>query len=591
MMCRQERQSFIFNALGMLGRWRSKTSSSTFPAHYFIDEFNMFDASALKSLDDRSDDYGIEIDLPTSMARLAKELFEHTEWAQDIPSHLLMRDDNQITVYYYQLDDEAKDWLQQQMLEAGQHATANTLIALREAERDPANATVPNLEVLTQAIGEYIKQDAIDGWIYAIGDDGEALPWLVTSIALQEMSNGQECVAMHLTTNSVAMANNDYSRPNSRPFYFFSGDVVNKRVADIMTAKGFMKETPELKAAYVKSLKSFVDFEPRVSEQFVATGSALEVNLDERYQNPERIKLSAPMKVVNDEDLVKRRFFTHTQSPFWAVQGRDFTSIPIHPMVLCFNLETHTNMWVHVDNMEPYEYDPDLRQKLILPEHHRDLIDILTQDMDVLMDDIVVGKSGGTTILCKGAPGLGKTLTAEVYSEVIKRPLYRVHSGQLGIRSEEVEENLARILKRAQRWGAVLLLDEADVYIRQRGNEIDHNAVVAAFLRTLEYFHGLLFMTTNRTQDVDDAIASRCIATIQFEAPRKEDATRIWNVLSEQFEFPLTDTLIDELTNHFNDISGRDIKELLKLSAKWCRQKKVPPSMDVFLSCSQFRGL
>jgi MoxR-like ATPase len=41
--------------------------------------------------------------------------------------------------------------------------------------------------------------------------------------------------------------------------------------------------------------------------------------------------------------------------------------------------------------------------------------------MDVLMDDIVAGKSGGTTVLCAGPPGVGKTLTAEVYSEIIRR--------------------------------------------------------------------------------------------------------------------------------------------------------------------------
>lgn len=138
-------------------------------------------------------------------------------------------------------------------------------------------------------------------------------------------------------------------------------------------------------------------------------------------------------------------------------------------------------MWIHVDNLTDYQYDSSLREKLILPEEHRDLIDILTQDMDILMDDIVAGKSGGTTILCKGAPGLGKTLTAEVYSEVVGRPLYRVHSGQLGVSSENVEKNLEKVLKRAQRWGAVMLIDEADVYIRRRGNEIDHNAVVASF--------------------------------------------------------------------------------------------------------------
>src|SRR3546814_2642760 len=53
-------------------------------------------------------------------------------------------------------------------------------------------------------------------------------------------------------------------------------------------------------------------------------------------------------------------------------------------------------------------------------------------------------------------------------------------------------------------------LDEADVYIRCRDNDLEHNAIVAEFLRTLEYFNGLLFMTTNRINDVDDAILSRC---------------------------------------------------------------------------------
>lgn len=222
-------------------------------------------------------------------------------------------------------------------------------------------------------------------------------------------------------------------------------------------------------------------YAPKTNQQFIAHGSGTVVNLAQQYQTAERLPLPAPMRVVNDEDLVKRKFTTKTDAP-WQYQQRYFNAIPIHPMILCFNLETHSNMWIHVDNLVEYQYDPGLRDKLILPPRHRDLIDILTQDMDVLMDDIVAGKSGGTTILCKGAPGLGKTLTAEVYAEVIGRPLYRVHSGQLGINSAEVEKNLETILKRAQRWGAILLIDEADVYIRTRGNDIDHNAVVASFL-------------------------------------------------------------------------------------------------------------
>ena len=552
----------------------------------------MRDASVLEDLSTRGEThYGISIDLPTEIAKLAKARFLDAEWAQDIPNYLLLRDDNQISVYFYQLDEIAKDWLHEQMSAAGHRVAASTITALRSAERDPANYIIPNLMVLAQAISAYIKRDAIDGWIYAFGEEGEPLPWLVTNITLQEMSNGQQTVVMHLTANTVAMSNNDYSRPNSKTVFFFSGDTVNHKVVDILASKGFMKETSELKQAYQASLDTFIQFVPQTNEQFIAHGSALEINLEERYHTPTPIKIPAETKVINDEELVKRKFFTKADAPFWLNQGLDFSAIPIHPMILCFNLDTHSNMWVHVNNLTAYRYDANLREKLVLPERHRDLIDILTQDMDVLMEDIVAGKSGGTTILCKGAPGLGKTLTAEVYSEAIQRPLYRVHSGQLGVLSDEVEKRLETILKRAQRWGAVMLLDEADVYIRKRGNDIDHNAVVASFLRTLEYFHGLLFMTTNRMDDVDDAIASRCIATIQYEPPNAADSKRIWQVLSRQFEFDLSEGLLDELTEQFRGISGRDIKELLKLTAKWCRQKQVPPSLEVFRSCSQFRGL
>ena len=34
-----------------------------------------------------------------------------------------------------------------------------------------------------------------------------------------------------------------------------------------------------------------------------------------------------------------------------------------------------------------------------------------------------------------------------------------------------------------------------------------------------------------------------------------------------------------------------NIKELLKLTAKWCRQKNVAPTLDVFKTCAQFRGM
>ena len=534
---------------------------------------------------------GIAIAISTAIAKEAKTSFSNATWVQNIPAYLLLRDDDEITIYFNQLDDIQKDWLLGKLTDGGHVSTAGTVAGLRQAEKDPANSEIKGLKMLAQALGQYLMRDMIDGWIYTIGGQDEQMPWLVNNIYYREGQNAPPNVAVHIVANTPLMTLDEVSRPNSRYIYFFGDDLRHRKVADILASKGFVKETPELKTVYLKSIHKFSGYLLKRNEQFLAEGEGLEVDFEKNRRSAERIIFDTPNKVINDEGVMTRKFFTQLDSPLWATIGRIYSEIPIHPKIFCFNLETHTSMWIHVDRLSEYQYNPSLREKLILPEEHRDLIDILTQDMDVLMEDIIAGKSGGTTILCKGAPGLGKTLTAEVYSEVVGRPLYRVHSGQLGVDSETVEASLDRILKRAQRWGAVMLIDEADVYIRQRANDIDHNAVVAAFLRTLEYFHGLLFLTTNRVDDVDDAIASRCIATILFDPPVMEDAKRIWRVLADQFEFRLTDRLINDLSKEFDGISGRDIKELLKLTSKWCRRKNVKPSVKVFKSCAQFRGL
>ena len=141
------------------------------------------------------------------------------------------------------------------------------------------------------------------------------------------------------------------------------------------------------------------------------------------------------------------------------------------------------------------------------------------------------------------------------------------------------------------RWNAVLLLDEADVYIRRRDNDLEHNAIVAEFLRTLEYFSGLLFMTTNRTGDVDDAILSRCIATIQYETPDRADASRLWRLQADQFGATLDDELVEALTAAYPTASGRDIKELMKLATRYAKAKQTALSEDVFRLCAQFRAI
>jgi AAA+ superfamily predicted ATPase len=129
------------------------------------------------------------------------------------------------------------------------------------------------------------------------------------------------------------------------------------------------------------------------------------------------------------------------------------------------------------------------------------------------------------------------------------------------------------------------------VYIRRRDNDLQHNAIVAEFLRTLEYFSGLLFMTTNRVGDIDDAILSRCIAVIDYQPPGPDDARRLWRTLAAQLGADLPDALVESLLADYPGASGRDIKELLKLTSKFCRHRGQPLSAAAFAQCAVFRGI
>ena len=463
----------------------------------------------------------------------------------------------------------------------------------------PQARKIPSLDMLVPGLAAYFSRDVIDGWLYKRNKDGVLLPWLIHRLRHIVPDQGAPYVVIDLLANTMPAASKEAS-PDHRmrrsgmtnAIVINANDIANRTIPELLIDQGYFKECAEFKQEYEEQSKRFLKYQAQFGSQFIARNSAFYNDEKSRFHLM-RFKDGVTAKCVNDEEMLDRRFEMSADPEFWRESGFEvgFEKIPLHCYMYMFHLELHQNIWVHVQNLSEYQYKPELRDKLILPDHHRDLIDILTADMTVLMEDIVEGKSGGTTILCKGAPGLGKTLTAEVYSEVVGKPLYRVHSGQLGITAASVEQNLSQILRRAARWDAILLLDEADVYIRCRDNDLQHNAIVAEFLRTLEYFNGLLFMTTNRIQDVDDAILSRCIATIQYETPSKEDAMRLWKSLATQFNIDLSEELIDSLSNTYSKSSGRDIKELLKLTSKFCKSKKIPFSEETFRQCAMFRGI
>ena len=149
---------------------------------------------------------------------------------------------------------------------------------------------------------------------------------------------------------------------------------------------------------------------------------------------------------------------------------------------------------------------------LVLGQKQKELIHALVKQHSARsehFDDIVRGKGKGLVGLLSGNPGCGKTLTAEAVAEVLHQPLYVASAGELGTGPEDLDRRLGRILELAQTWNAVLLLDEAEVFLQKRDTaDVTRNALVSIFLRQLEYYQGVLIMTTNLVAYCDPAFES-----------------------------------------------------------------------------------
>lgn len=105
--------------------------------------------------------------------------------------------------------------------------------------------------------------------------------------------------------------------------------------------------------------------------------------------------------------------------------------------------------------------------------------------------DSIRGKGQGLLVLLHGAPGVGKTSTAECVAEYTEKPLYPITCGDIGTDPATLEHRLQWQFYLAQRWGAVLLLDEADIFLQARDiSDLNRNSLVSVFLRVLEYYTG-----------------------------------------------------------------------------------------------------
>jgi SpoVK/Ycf46/Vps4 family AAA+-type ATPase len=234
-------------------------------------------------------------------------------------------------------------------------------------------------------------------------------------------------------------------------------------------------------------------------------------------------------------------------------------------------------MWgeFDIENLSPIKFREDAFEKLQLAQGTKNLLSALVENVckgSAEQSDIISGKGGGAIILLAGLPGVGKTLSAEVMAERLQRPLYMVNVGELGETAADMEQALQGILNTAAAWDAILLIDEADIFLEARTEaDVSRNAMVAVFLRLLEYYTGILFLTTNRANNLDPAFYSRIHMALHYSPLTEPARQAIWSNLIEMRG--IKDIAVDSLAKV--ELNGRQIKNVLSNAVALAKFERV----------------
>ncbi len=234
------------------------------------------------------------------------------------------------------------------------------------------------------------------------------------------------------------------------------------------------------------------------------------------------------------------------------------------PFLRVFSTDLKQYVYVDVDDVQEYAFDAHATDRLVLPQKMKRILDkIFETSTKEIFGDLFRGRHGGMVVLANGPQGVGKTLTAECFAEHTRRPLYVLEMGELGTDLKSVEESLQRIFTRAARWNAVLLFDEADVFLAKREEtDLERSAIVGVFLRLLDRYEGMFFLTTNRAAVIDQAFKSRITLKLDYPELDEEARRRIWDEMIRAAGFDVP-TGLERV--YATPIDGRQIRNQVRL--------------------------
>ena len=142
-----------------------------------------------------------------------------------------------------------------------------------------------------------------------------------------------------------------------------------------------------------------------------------------------------------------------------------------------------------------------------------------------------LARRGHGTLCFHGAPGTGKTALAEHIARALERPLMVRQTSDIASKYVgETEQNMAKMFEEAGSENAVLLLDEADSFLRSRRLAERNYEVteVNEMLQGMERFAGVFICTTNLFEELDEAALRRFTFKVKFQPLTAEQRLRMF---------------------------------------------------------------
>jgi AAA+ superfamily predicted ATPase len=170
----------------------------------------------------------------------------------------------------------------------------------------------------------------------------------------------------------------------------------------------------------------------------------------------------------------------------------------------------------------------------------------------------------GYRSLFYGPSGTGKTLTATLLGKEFGKEVYRISLSQVVSKYiGETEKNLEKIFVQAENKNWILLFDEADALFGKRtqtksSNDKYANQEVSYLLQRVENFNGLVILTSNFKNNIDDAFLRRFNSIIHFSKPTAEERLQLWeNCMPKKTK--LKDHNILEIVSQNYELNGAQI--------------------------------